>query len=200
VRNVTTILTVLGAELDRQAAATAATSSPSRGQIPLPAFDADDDRGRPGIQLGEKHRLWRLRLAPLKGVQRELEERLGASSVETLPPGVDDDDDDPHTAAAALALSGGGSEGGVTTRAYAAKMPTSDFFVRGTHGWKSALDKIGRAKKGGSVSTLEPGGERDGVTEMLVTCRDDIKALWADGGVRQLLKRREVRMDDAPGL
>jgi guanine nucleotide-binding protein alpha-1 subunit len=202
VRNVTTILAVISAELDRQAASSS-PASPSRGLVPLPIVDDDSDAGLPSIELSEKHKLLRLRLAPLKGLQRELEEKLGASSIESPYHGpIRDvyDDDDPHTAAAALVLRPGAVvDEGVTSKAYAAKMPQNDFFVRGTNGWKSALDKIGRTKKG-SVSQSASEKERDEATELLVTCRDDMKALWTDQTVRDLLKRREVRMDDAPGL
>jgi guanine nucleotide-binding protein alpha-1 subunit len=194
---VTSVLALLADELDRLA------SSPRGRNIALPFSDADADL--PPLQLGEKHKLLRLRLALIKTLQSDLEKKLGASSIEpdyTL----DDISDSPHSAAAALSVRprrpsaeyAEDDAAGMTSHSYAARMPQADFFIRGSNGWKTALDKIGGRKHRDSIST--PDKERDDATEMLVTCRDDIKSLWEDKVIQELLKRRNLRMEDAPGL
>ena len=36
--------------------------------------------------------------------------------------------------------------------------------------------------------------------EVLLGCKDDVEALWADSVVREMLVRRKVRLEDSPGL
>jgi hypothetical protein len=203
VRNVTTILAVLSAELDRRAPPVSPQSSRNFNSNIVEDED-DPDAGLPPIQFDEKHKLLRLRLGPLRNIQKDLEARLGAQSIEadfTMSGAYDDED--PHSASAALVLrpragADVGDEGGITSKSYTARMPHNDFFVRGTNGWKSALDKIGSKKRSESVGWQER--ERDDVSEVLIACREDVKTLWVDPKIRELLKRREVRMEDAPGL
>jgi hypothetical protein len=38
------------------------------------------------------------------------------------------------------------------------------------------------------------------VTEVVVGCAEDMKALWEDHAVREMLRRRKFRMEEEPGL
>lgn len=121
------------------------------------------------LRFTEKHRLLRLRLAPLRSVQGDLQARLGACDWPT-----------PKT----------GSEG---------KMKTQDFFVWSNATWKSTL-------RPGARRSLEKGSGRkrsseDSETaEVLASCAEDVKALWADDVIQDMLRRRRLRLDMLPGL
>jgi guanine nucleotide-binding protein alpha-1 subunit len=40
----------------------------------------------------------------------------------------------------------------------------------------------------------------DEAAEVLVSCRDDIKAIWEDPVVREMLAKRKKRIEDGAGL
>lgn len=128
-----------------------------------------------GMLLTEKHRLLRLRLAPLRGVQQDLQRRLGAAAVEeTYNPGP----------------------GGVLPR-------PSEFAVRSHDGWRSALERF-RARPQEAQESARAADARmrkaAEVTEVVVGCAEDMKALWEDYAVREMLRRRKVRMEEEPGF
>ena len=66
------------------------------------------------------------------------------------------------------------------------------------------LDLGGGAPGGGAGAggrAVSPGpGERDDATEVIAGCREDIRALWADAGVQELLARQRIRLADSAGL
>ena len=128
-----------------------------------------------GMLLTEKHRLLRLRLAPLRGVQQDLQRRLGAGAVEeTYNPGP----------------------GGVLPR-------PSEFAVRSHDGWRSALERF-RARPQEAQESARAAEARmrkaAEVTGVVVGCAEDMKALWEDHTVREMLRRRKFRMEEEPGL
>ncbi|KAI9448616.1 guanine nucleotide binding protein, alpha subunit [Lactarius psammicola] len=125
--------------------------------------------------LTEKHRLLRLRLAPLRGVQQDLQRRLGAAAVEeSYNPGP----------------------GGVLPR-------PSEFAVRSHDGWRSALERF-RARPQEAQESARAADARvrkaAEVTEVVVGCAEDMKALWEDNAVREMLRRKKVRMEEEPGF
>lgn len=76
-----------------------------------------------------------------------------------------------------------------------------DVCVRAGSGWKgllAGLQDAGGAKEPRRPSTAE--GKKDDPTAVLAACRDDIIALWEDPIVKDVLKRREIRLQDMPGL
>jgi guanine nucleotide-binding protein alpha-1 subunit len=103
-----------------------------------------------------------------------------------------------------------------------------EFSINSSNGWKSALDKIrnrdhhySRSSRenvrqktlGMSLSSLPSffffvdrsnAGEEDDLpdeaADVLASCRDDIKALWEDSVVKELLGRRKTRIEDGAGL
>ena len=129
----------------------------------------------PSVPLTEKHRLLRLRLVPLRGVQQDLQRRLGAASVEeSYNPGP----------------------GGVLPR-------PSEFAVRSHDGWRSALERF-RARPQEAQESARAADARmrkaAEVTEVVVGCAEDMKALWEDNAVQEMLRRKRVRMEEEPGL
>ncbi|KAF9458709.1 guanine nucleotide binding protein, alpha subunit [Collybia nuda] len=137
----------------------------------------------PPLRFKEKHRLLKLRLGPLGGVQTDLEQKLGAASTEVK--------NTPASSAAPFDL--------VQNR-----RALQEFSINSHNGWKTALDKFRaarpiRAENGnGSLQKLKQ--DEDDISEVLASCKDDIKAIWDDPMVREMLTRRKIRIEDAPGF
>lgn len=70
----------------------------------------------------------------------------------------------------------------------------NEVFVRPGAAWK--LRSTGRPQSAGNTG-LET---IDECQSMLHHCRSDIVALWNDAVVRQVLRRRKVRLEESPGL
>ena len=120
----------------------------------------------PPLNFTEKHRLLRLKLAPLRSLQGDLRARLGAS--DWPAPKAD---------------------------APGRKAKTQDFFVRSNAGWKSAL------RPNRSPDKVRKKSQEEGETaEVLASCAEDIKALWHDDVVQEMLRRRKLRLELLPGL
>ena len=129
----------------------------------------------------DKHRLLKLRLAPLRRVQTDLEKRLGPASQEVyssapmVPPGQDGKSD----------------------------APVREFGIISRNGWKTALERFRPAQKDSSRS--EPISRRREeenyeIADVLVSCRDDMKNLWDDSMVQQILTHRKARIEESSGL
>jgi guanine nucleotide-binding protein alpha-1 subunit len=43
-------------------------------------------------------------------------------------------------------------------------------------------------------------GEDAEALEIIASCKEDMQALWEDGVVQEMLKRRRLRLDLMPGL
>ncbi|OCH86520.1 G-alpha-domain-containing protein [Obba rivulosa] len=189
-------------------------------------LDADEPRdAEPAPPLTDAHRLLLLRLAPLRRVQRDLEQRLGAGSTEPVEQ-----------------YSGGAAP---WVRAGAGRRPR-EFFVTSRSGWRSALNRVktsavGRLSMGsrdearvetasmveekrawqqtvGSkrarptspfADMLDEGEREDGdedvpvvesAAEVIASCAEDMAALWADASIRALLKHEDVRLEEGPGF
>ena len=146
----------------------------------------------PPLRFTEKHRMLASRLARLTSIQSELERKLGAAATEILATSV--------TSAAPFPSEG--STASLNRRAL------QEFSINSSNGWKSALDKF-RAPK---TPVRERAEENDAdvlnrakyidrdVSEVIASCRDDIKDIWEDDLVKEMLIRRKVRRDDLPGL
>ena len=116
-----------------------------------------------------------MRLAPLRGVQQDLERRLGAAAVEeSTNPGP----------------------GGALPR-----LP--EFAVRSRDGWRSALERF-RTRPQDAQENARAADARvrkaAEVTGVVVGCAEDMKALWEDSGVQEMLRRKKIRMEEEPGL
>ncbi|KAI0027725.1 G-alpha-domain-containing protein [Vararia minispora EC-137] len=177
VRSINYILDLLSNELSQQ--------SPTQSPTPRPST-ADVHRSRtngsslPPLRFTEQHRLIRLRLTPLKNVQNDLEHRLGAVSQEAKP--------------------------GPQTEAFTEALPlpprSSEAYVQSRDGWRSALAKIrNRRADDESAKAADARARKDAeLAEVIAGCAEDMRALWEDPVVREMLKREGVHMEHSPGF
>lgn len=163
IRHVVIILDLLSQELNTSTSEESGSDSDEPSHPSRPSTTS-----APPLRFTEKHRLLKLRLAPLRSVQADLQARLGASDWPAPRAGADN------------------------------KSRVQDFFVRSNAGWKSSL-------RPGSKRSLDLSRKKDHdrdyeTGEVLASCAEDIKALWADGVVQEMLRRRWLRLDLLPGL
>ena len=193
IKNVNNIVDVLNHEMAIQ---TATRVDSIGGTIPL----MDD-------QFSEKHKILRLRLAPLRGVQTDLERKLGSGAFEdrgqlnnngrgsiqpSSPESSPTEEDDSQTR----------------------RLP-KEFYIRSNNSWKDrlkiGLKNAGRPYSGAStVAASEreapPAGrgkacaDLEEITGIIAGCREDIKTLWEDELVQKVLSKRKYRVDESSGL
>ncbi|KAK7045421.1 hypothetical protein VNI00_007674 [Paramarasmius palmivorus] len=181
VRNVNTIMDMLSREM-------------SAASVPPPEYigssdDSSEDvsDGKPLLKFKEKHRLLKLRLGPLRRIQTDLEHRLGASALE------------PHsTPGSTAAPFGDGSD-------LDGRRHPSEFYINSNNGWKSALEKV-KGTMRPARADINSGSLRkirsvdDDISEVIAGCRDDMKAIWDDSTIREMLNRSKSRIEDSPGF
>ncbi|KAI5990407.1 guanine nucleotide binding protein, alpha subunit [Pisolithus albus] len=125
----------------------------------------------------DKHRLLKLRLAPLRTVLVDLEKRLGPGSQEIY------------------AISHSSSDSAEK------RARQREFGVSSNNGWKSILDKLRSPPEPGSrPSSKQREAGHDEVTDVLLGCKDDMKSLWHDPVVKQILSHRRSKIEDASGF
>ncbi|KAJ7573988.1 guanine nucleotide binding protein, alpha subunit [Mycena floridula] len=177
VRNVNDILKDLSREMP-----SAAAEPQTPGTDETSSDDSHHSQGASPVHRSslrpmpaEKHKLLQLRLGPLRRVQTDLEQRLGAASTEPRFTEV--------TSAAP----------------FAERQALQEFSINSTNGWKTALEKFRNAR----LTQAEPGSLRklrsrdDETAEVIASCRDDMKALWDDPTVREMLGKRKSRIEDS---
>jgi guanine nucleotide-binding protein alpha-1 subunit len=161
------------------------------GILPEIEDDAEDTQPRrnakalPPLRFKEKHRLLKAHLDCLVKVQTDLESQLGEAANEVVSVG-------PGGTVAAPFFPGAGSS-------------KQEFSINSTNGWKSALGKFKAMRSSrpdnGDVGPSQRSKDlEEEVLEILASCRDDIKSLWEDPTVHEMLSRRKIRLEDAPGL
>jgi guanine nucleotide-binding protein alpha-1 subunit len=133
--------------------------------------------------FSENHRLLKMRLSPLRRIQKDLERRLGTSV------------SGPHSASETPSESPYEQSPG--------RRSLQEFCIHSTNGWKTALDRFrpdrdprmgaGPTKKGRNT-------EIDEITEVILGCSQDIKAIWHDPTLRSVLGERKLQMEESPGL
>ncbi|EJD04654.1 G-alpha-domain-containing protein [Fomitiporia mediterranea MF3/22] len=165
-RSVNTILDLLQRDMSSSGYLASPVSSDSE--------EEDESRDATRLQFTETHKLLKLRLAPLRRVQKDLERRIGAGSQEPTDTGA-------STVAA-----------------------PQEFYVRSTTGWKTALDKLRPRNSTGSREEAHGRElrerESEETTAIIAGCRDDMAALWQDPTIRQMLTRRKLRLEDSAGF
>lgn len=123
----------------------------------------------------QKHQLLKLRLSPLQPVEADLKRRLGAGTEDIGPANT-----------------------GVLSDHTMTLDRRREFGVRA---WKDALGNFVRHRN----TTEEKKGEwhrelHDEATEVIASCREDVKALWMDETVRAVLEKRRMRVEDSAGF
>ncbi|KAF7297279.1 hypothetical protein MIND_00961100 [Mycena indigotica] len=139
----------------------------------------------PQLRFKDTHRLLRLRLAPLRRVQADLETRLGAAATELYTTNT--------TSAAPFDPSTSGPKERGKNH--------TEFSINSRNGWKTALEKFRAIRRSGEENVRR--GVRDledEVLSVLAGCRDDIRALWEDRVVREMMARRKARIEDSAGF
>lgn len=144
--------------------------------------DSDDD----ALHIPHEIDLLRMRLTPLRHIEALLIAKL-------VPPGEDD----------ASSFAGGASFSAYKSRRSPSSersWRTQEVFVRPGATWKGALAKSTR-RDGRPISLGDTGmATRDEAQEVLHNCSDDIIALWHNKFVREVLRRRKIRLEELPGL
>ena len=149
-----------------------------------PSSERFSTRSGPKLRFTEKHRLLKSSLAPLARVEQELQYRLGSAATEIWSTSV--------TNAAPFDLP-------------AKKPGAKEFGIRSNNGWKTALDKF-RTTAAPGASDAEPEyvqklRESDSKTsDIIASCKDDMKSLWEDPVINEMLARRKFRIEDSSGL
>lgn len=163
--------------------------------------------------FSEKHKILKLRLAPLRGVQIDLERKLGSGAFE---------DQGNHSRGRSQSASATGPteypliDGDLLPR----RLP-KEFYIRSNNSWKDRLKHglrtPGRPSSGGSIHNAPGawgGNEREvslsewargntdleDITGVIAGCREDIKALWEDQVVQRVLSKKKYRVDESSGL
>lgn len=144
--------------------------------------DSDDDTP----YIPHEIDLLRMRLTPLRHIEALLIAKL-------IPPSEAD----------VASFAGGASFGAYQSRRSPSaerSWRTQEVFVRPGATWKGALAKSSR-RDGRPISLRDTGmTTRDEAQEVLHSCSDDIIDLWNNKVVREVLRRRKIRLEELPGL
>lgn len=146
------------------------SSSDNDDSVRVPSSSSHRRRGP--LIFTERHRLLRLQLLPLRQVQKDLEERLGASSRDIS-----------------------GQEESL------ARKDGQEAFVRSNNSWKATL-LPGRKSSDATSSYPKRNreAETNQTLEVLAGSAQAMKDLWDDEIIQEMLRRRRIRMDTLPGL
>ncbi|KAH7924380.1 guanine nucleotide binding protein, alpha subunit [Leucogyrophana mollusca] len=155
--------------------------------VRLPPIDSggeDSDDGGPNIP--QELEFLKMRLTPLRHIEALL--------IAKLIPASEDD---------ALSQLGGSSISNYKShrsRSSERSWQSQEVFVRPGATWKGALAS-GSRTNGPPILSGDTGfGMRDEAQEVLHSCSDDILALWNDKLVREVLRRRKIRLEEFPGF
>ncbi|KAG5635583.1 hypothetical protein H0H81_010729 [Sphagnurus paluster] len=216
VRNATAILHILAKEMGSvhpyPPSNSNSTSSSYTNGPPSPASSTSSLAPRrapalPPLHFSAIHRALQTRLAPLHAVQAALERKLGEGATELYSTTVSE--------AAPFGegkdgAGGGGKEWIGMGMGSRKRRALQEFSINSTNGWKSALEKfrtIKRRRPGVDGDGEGEGGEGEEEREededpgeVLESVREDIKVLWEDPVITEMLHRRKVRMEDSPGF
>lgn len=184
-----------------------------------PEANSNSPRSRPAFALTEAHRALVARLSPLRPVQRSLEIKLGAGASEEYgdplqpDPSVFPDSADHPADSASVRTSVVSFRDITNERERPASSPTpgsasvaspgallrarksQEFFVR-SNGWKSALQRF----RSRTRTSRDGPAEGDGDTLAIARARADMKMLWTDRVMREIVRERKVRLMECSEL
>ncbi|KAI0324728.1 G-alpha-domain-containing protein [Cubamyces sp. BRFM 1775] len=201
VRSINLILDILSQEMSKAAPQpTSPVSSPflrpvtSQGRHPPPPADQPERSSSPTpFQFTNTHALLKLRLVPLRRVEADLKQLIGAATDEFAPDS---------------AVSFGQTEEANAAVLYdgsAARRRPAEFYVRSNVSWRETLRSAyqglhGDSEQQLSSASLDGQSKLEDATEIIASCAEDMQALWTDPVVREVLKRRKIRMEQTPGF
>ncbi|KAH9837774.1 G-alpha-domain-containing protein [Rhodofomes roseus] len=186
VRNINSILNMLAEEM-----ANTATSDPAADADADASDDDDGDgegEGEPSaaatratsptvpLRFTDRHALLKLRLTPLRGLQHDLEDTLGVSGT----------DDIEHPLQRA------------STRS-PARRTSQEAFIRSHTSWKSKLRSVSEGNLDGMSKRYREAKTREAM-EVLAGCKDDIREVWEDEMVQEMLRQRKFVTESVPGF
>ncbi|KIK37667.1 hypothetical protein CY34DRAFT_775261 [Suillus luteus UH-Slu-Lm8-n1] len=151
----------------------------------LPTLDSggeDSDDG--GANIPQELEMLQMRLTPLRHIEALLIAKL-------IPPSEDE-------AASVIGSSAISAYHSHRSRSSERSWRAQEVFVRPGATWKGALAKSTRSRP---VSLGTTGMQtRDEAQEVIHSCSYDIMALWTDRLVREVLRRRKIRLEESPGF
>jgi hypothetical protein len=151
----------------------------------LPPIDSggeDSDDG--GSNLPHELELLQMRLTPLRHIEALLIAKL-------VPPSEDE-------APSVIGSSVVSAFHSHRSRSSEHSWRTQEVFVRPGATWKGALAKSTCGRRVSLGDTVLH--TRDEAQEVLNSCSYDIMALWNDSLVREVLRRRKIRLEESSGL
>lgn len=162
-----------------------ALSDPRHG--PLSGDDSDVESA---LSYPREIELLKMRLLPLRHIEALLIAKL-------VPPNEEEATHLGHRAGGGGSISSGSDRSG--------SLHNQEVFVRpagSNSNWKGVLTRgVSRFNAGRPTSAGTTGLEtKDEPQEVLNSCRKDIVALWGDPTVREILRRRKIRLEEFPGL
>jgi len=191
IRSVTTILNIVNRvmkeqneRLQRQQRSLSPSRSLRGGVSPVSSDDhepSDDDARDTLFDFSDKHKLLQLRLQPLTSVREDLEKFIGSAALEPDQVGT--------TAHTVFPTLDPGSSRSLRRH--------TEFSVSVNSSWKTRL-----SGKEGPKRLIEKKSVQDlhGATEILYRCGPDIKQLWTDDVVQQVLKGTKAQLEHSSGL
>ncbi|KAL1941908.1 hypothetical protein VTO73DRAFT_6908 [Trametes versicolor] len=204
VRSINSILDVLSQEMASSPSTTSPTTSPfmrpttsqgtnrfdpSTSTSPTDGSSTSSDPD--GLQFTNTHALLKLRLVPLRRVEADLKQLIGAATDELAP-----------DAFGAPAQAADDANGAVLYDGSPARRRPAEFYVRSNQSWREALRSTYQGLGGAASERAAAAHESklEDATEIIASCAVDMAALWADPVVREVLRRRRMRLELAPGF
>ncbi|KAI6134829.1 guanine nucleotide binding protein, alpha subunit [Pisolithus croceorrhizus] len=131
--------------------------------------DADDGSR---ISFTERHQLLAIRLSPLRRVEEDLKRLLGAAAnpVEVMEPSS--------------------SIRTVSPR------PSAEFYVRSWE-WRRFVQASQNGNESEHPRTRHEGTNSTDISEIIARCSEDIRELWEDDVIQDMVKRRALRLEDS---
>ncbi|KAF8970665.1 guanine nucleotide binding protein, alpha subunit [Flammula alnicola] len=209
VRNVNEILAHLNSEMS---------------DLPWNPDDSQEDllaprppRALPRLKFTDKHKTLKTRLAPLAHVQHALEAKLGTASLEPHSTSVNTAAPFEHPATpnrrALQEFSINSSNGWKSALdrfrtlrnapvATAVARQQQENVIAGIGNLNGSTNGMNGVNGNGTALTpvRKARDTEEDIVEVIASCRQDIKALWEDDIVGEMLNRRKIRLEDAPGF
>ncbi|KAI0634650.1 G-alpha-domain-containing protein [Trametes polyzona] len=220
VRSINSILDVLAQEMTTTApnpfspttspflrpATSQARYYPDRDPIsPTDASSISSDHDYAPLRFTNTHALLKLRLAPLRRVEADLKQLIGAATDEFAPdlPFVRDNTDEPDSGDPSAWAED--ANAAVLYDGSLARRRPAEFYVRSNHSWRDALRSayqgLGSANdRATAAATADGQAKLADANDVIASCAEDMQALWEDAVVQELLRRRKIRMELSPGF
>lgn len=203
VKNVNSILDALSQEMAIQATRVDSTSDI------IPVINE---------RFSEKHKLLKLRLAPLRGIQTDLERKLGSGAFEDQGQSNNNGRVRSQSTPTMNGASSTGSPVIDEDDPQVRRLP-KEFYIRSNNSWKDRLKnglknagrpnsgwslQNGSGPRGGNEISLDAcrrsNADLEEITSIIAGCGEDIKTLWEDEVVQRILSKRKYRVDESSGL